>query len=147
MTYVTSNGLNSIAKRMLEFGNEFANTMEHGIVIEKAGKFIPRVDISEEGTMYIVHVELAGIKKEDVSISINEDRVLSIKGKKEKYSNLDKARNLKNERIFGEFTRSFILPEQADINKVFASFENGILELKIAKLEEVAPKEIKIEIQ
>ncbi len=53
---------------------------------------------------------------------------------------------IRNERVFGEFSRSFVLPENIDFEKIAAKFENGVLELAIPKKEPEKPKEINIDI-
>jgi HSP20 family protein len=142
MTYVKIDPFKNFdvfAKKM----NRIAREAEKGISFETGG-FNPRVDILEDDNKISFLAELAGVKKEDVNISVNEDKALTIKG--EKISAKSDDTQIRSERSFGEFSRSFVLPEYADVNKISAKFEDGILEVTIQKVEPEAPKEIKVEI-
>lgn len=134
-------GVESAFRRMNRFVNEF----DKGISIETGG-FNPRVDIYEDDNSLLVHAEMPGIEKQDVKVSVNEDRILTIKGEKKKENYEENRSMIRSERIFGSFTRSFVLPENVDIEKVEASYNQGILELKLAKKEPEKPKEVEINI-
>jgi HSP20 family protein len=134
-------GFESLSRRM----NDFANDFEGGITIEKGG-FNPRIDIAEDEKSLNVHAELAGLKKEDVKIKINDENVLSISGEREiKEEHKDK-NYMRSEIRYGSFHRSFILPENINSDDIQANFGDGILEIKIAKKEPEKPKEINIDI-
>lgn len=135
-------GFDSLAKKMNSFVDEF----DKGFNVEFGG-FSPRIDISEDEQALYVHAELAGIKKEDVKVSINDDNILSIKGKKEKEQKEEEKNSegkrvyLRVERGYGEFTRNFQLPENLDKENITAKYEDGVLNLTINKKEPVKPKE------
>lgn len=103
----------------------------------------PLVDIDENDNDYIFKVELPGVKKEDVSIEI-DNRVLTISGEK----NVTKEENDKNcfrkETYSGMFTRSFTLPDHVEAEQAEANYQDGILELKIPKSSEKTKKKIEI---
>jgi HSP20 family protein len=103
----------------------------------------PAVDITEADDKYVVTAEIPGVKKDDLTIEI-QDGVLSIRGEKksEREEKKEKARWL--ERTYGAFTRAFTLPADAAADKVTASFENGVLKVEIAKRAEAKPKTIAI---
>ncbi len=125
--------------------NDFANDFDGGVTIEKGG-FNPRIDISEDEKSINVHAELAGMKKEDVKIKINDENVLSISGERELKEGYKDKNYMRSEIRYGSFTRSFILPENADTENVEAKFTDGILDLVIAKKEPEKQKEISISI-
>ncbi|MBW6508946.1 MAG: Hsp20/alpha crystallin family protein [Desulfuromonadales bacterium] len=106
----------------------------------------PRVDISETDTGFTIKADIPGVKREDVKISI-EDRVLSIRGesRQEKEDKSEKMHRV--ERFYGSFSRSFTLPENIDIEKIDASFKDGLLNLVIPKIEVVKPKSVEVEIK
>jgi len=112
----------------------------------ESGNFSPRVEIIELQDKYIVTAELPGVLKENISININEERLLVIKGEKNKVDKNDNTQALRTERLYGKFERQFILPEDIDIENVSAKFELGILELTIPSKEPEKPKEINISI-
>ena len=134
-------GFESLTRRMNKVMNEF----EKGFSLETGG-FNPRIDITEDENKIYVNAEVAGIAKEDVSINVNEERMLTIKGEK-KREEIDKDLTfIRNERSFGNFSRSFMLPESADIENIDAKFNSGLLEVVIPKIEPEKPKEINVEI-
>ena len=135
-------GFEKLGRRMSDFMDEF----EKGFSFEMGG-FHPRVDITEDDKNLFVHVELPGMEKDQVKISINEEKMLTIKGEKKSEEKKEDKNYVRTERVFGSFSRSFALPEFTDIEKVDAKFENGVLELAIAKTEPPKPKEIKVEIK
>jgi len=134
-------GFESFNRRMNKFVNEF----EKGFVFETGG-FAPRVDIIEDDKKIFVAVELPGVAKEDVKISINEDRVMTISGEKKPDEMKEGVSQIKIERGYGKFQRAFVLPENIDESGVNAKFENGVLEVSVAKKEPEKPKEIEVSI-
>ncbi len=131
----------TVFKNISKIGDELSK----GVTFETGG-FNPRVNIMENQDGISVLVELAGVNKEDVSISVNDDNLLTIKG--ERKQNIEnQGRNfLRREIIFGEFSRSFLLPEYLDTEKIKAKFNEGVLEIMVLKKEEIAPKEINVQI-
>jgi HSP20 family protein len=107
---------------------------------------LPKVDIYEADKKYNVILELPGLNKEDVTISINEENVLTVKGEKKSESDLDKRTFHRYERAFGTFERKFTLPENVDRDDIKAKFENGLLNIEIAQKEPEKPQEINISI-
>jgi HSP20 family protein len=103
----------------------------------------PASDIEETDSEYLVITELPGVEKADVEIKI-EENVLIITGEKKSISKDTKKHRI--ERSYGSFSRRFSLPEKIDSNGVKATFEQGILSLKIPKIDEPKAKEIEISI-
>ena len=103
----------------------------------------PTTDISETDDSFEVYVELPGVSKDDVQISVKEN-LLTIKGEKQQ-GNKDESKNYRQiERRYGTFERNFTLPPKVDADNINASFNDGVLTLSIPKPEEVKPKEIPI---
>lgn len=108
--------------------------------------FIPVVNTREGDDAYFVEVELPGVKKEDISIDVNED-ILTISGER-KIKEEQKDENFyKVESQYGKFERSFNLPEDVDTDNIEATSNNGVLEIKIPKNQKVEKKPKKIEIK
>ncbi len=124
----------------------FASEAEKGFVFEKGG-FNPRVDITEYDNKVVVYAEVPGLTKEEVKVAVNEERILTIKGEKKKPELKEGESQIRMERSFGEFSRSFVLPEDIDLENIKASFNQGLLELTLGKKEPEAPKEINITIE
>ncbi len=102
------------------------------------------LDVYETKDDVVVKAALPGVKPEDVDITITGDQ-LSIRGEtKEETDNKDHD-YLRRERRYGTFTRSVTLPTGLQADKAQATFDNGVLTLKIPKSEQVKPKSIKIQ--
>ncbi|MFN3344491.1 MAG: Hsp20/alpha crystallin family protein [Chloroherpetonaceae bacterium] len=95
-----------------------------------------RVDIAEDEKNIYIEAELAGMKKEDVKVSI-EDNVLTIRGER-KQENEEKKKNYHRvERVYGSFSRAFTLGENIDKDNIEAKYEDGVLRLTLPKVEPV----------
>ncbi len=134
-------GFESFSRRM----NEMFGELEKGVRFE-IGDFSPRVDIAEDEKNVYLHAELPGIERENVKISISEDRVLMLKGEKRREEKVENKNYVRVERNYGSFTRSFALPDNINVEKVDAKFENGVLNMTLPKNEPTKPKEVSISI-
>ena len=104
-----------------------------------------KVDVAEKNGGYTVTAELAGVKKEDIQVTIDGAQVtLAAEVKREKEAT-DEARVLHTERLFGRVTRSFTLPQEVDEGRVEAKFRDGVLELTLPKKQAAARKQISIQ--
>ena len=105
----------------------------------------PLVDISETPQEYRIEAELPGVRREDVRVSIDEG-VLTVQGHRDPGTDNGTRRYHRRERSMGHFARSFALPEMADIDRVEARFEEGVLVLSIAKLAERRKRGVEIKV-
>jgi HSP20 family protein len=107
--------------------------------------FVPVVNTREADDAYYIEVELPGVKKEDINIDVNED-TLTISGERKIKEEHKDDNFYKVESVYGKFERSFSLPEDVDTDKIEATSKNGVLEIKIPKIQKVekAPKKIEI---
>lgn len=97
-----------------------------------AYSFVPKVDILENEKGYEINVAVPGLNKEDFKIDLN-DNFLTVSGER-KFSKERKENNLHLvESQYGNFSRSFSLPENVDASKINAAYTNGILEITIPK--------------
>lgn len=94
----------------------------------------PAVDIREEDDGYLVQAELPGIAEKDLKVSV-DDNVLTISAKTGKDAERKTDGYLVRERRHAAYTRSFVLPRDADHEGVSASFEDGLLTLTVPKTE------------
>jgi len=106
----------------------------------------PAMDMYREGDELIAKVELPGIKKKDMDISL-EDDVLTIKAEKSKEEVSEGTTNYTRERNFGKFSRSMSLPFHVDADKVSATFRNGLLEIRLPKAEKAKSRHIEVNIK
>jgi len=96
--------------------------------------FTPAINTREGEYAYHVEVDLPGMKKEDIDIQI-EDNTLVISGERKVKEEIKEENYYKIESSFGSFSRSFSLPEDADIEKIHAESKDGVLEVVVPKLE------------
>jgi HSP20 family protein len=93
------------------------------------------VNTREGEFAYHVDVDLPGVKKEDIKVDINKG-ILTINGERKLKEEVKEEDYYKVETYFGKFSRSFTLPDNADIENIEASSDNGVLEIVIPKLKE-----------
>lgn len=109
------------------------------------GTWTPAVDISEDKDNFYLHVELPGMKKEDVKVKF-EEGLLTITGEKKTEREEKDVNYHRVERSYGKFERSFRVPTQVMNDKIEAKFEDGVLQITLPKAEEVKPKEIEVKV-
>ena len=108
-----------------------------------AGLAMPNVDITETDGEYRVRAELPGVEKNDVTVELDQG-VLCIRGEKKSRRDEKAERGRRLECTYGAFSRSFALPQDADPDRISASFKDGVLDVKVAKLPESKPKQIAV---
>ena len=103
---------------------------------------VPHTDIYEENDQLVMKTELPGISKEDINITLQGDR-LTIKAEK-KETVVEDAACYTRERQYGQYFRSVTLPFSVKEDEIVATFDNGVLELRLSKAEESKAKKIEI---
>lgn len=112
-----------------------------GSAIERS--WMPAVDIIDTPAAYVLKVELAGTKLEDVHIEL-EDDVLTIKGERHQEEKLEEEQYQSTEWHYGAFQRSVSLPRSVKRDAIEATYENGVVEVRVPKAAEVEPQRIEI---
>jgi HSP20 family protein len=102
----------------------------------------PALDLYQSTDNIVAVVELPGMRKEDIEISLH-DGTLTISGERKRESN-DGDQAERTERYIGTFRRSIALPTRVDASKVSATYRDGILTVTLPKAEEVKPKQIRV---
>ncbi len=103
----------------------------------------PRVDLAENENSYLVHLDVPGMKKDELVINY-QDGTLTISGERKFEETEEKANFVRVERRFGHFYRSFDLPKTVNADKIDATYHDGVLDIRVPKAEETKPKPIKI---
>ena len=103
----------------------------------------PTVDVFRKGNDVLVKAEIPGMTKEDVDVTITDDRI-TISGEKKKEEKVEEKDYYRYESSAGSFSRTLRLPEDVQTDKAKASFKNGVLEIKIPMTEEARKKEKKL---
>lgn len=127
----------------------FDNFFRSGNPVEETiatAYFAPAVDIAEKENEYVVKVELPGVEKEDVKISV-ESNILTIRGEKKQEKEEKNKSFHRVERSYGSFQRSFTLPSTVKNDKIDALFNSGILTITMPKSEESKPKQIEVKVR
>jgi len=102
------------------------------------------MDVYEEKDELVVRMELPGIKKEDIDISVSGD-MLTVKAEKSEEQEKTEGRTYyRSERCFGEYTRSIRLPFPVSAEKVNAHFEGGLLDIRLPKAQKARAKKIEV---
>ena len=101
------------------------------------------IDIYQTEKELVIQSAIAGIKLKDLDISIEKDK-LSIKGKREKLLENGKINYFYQECYWGPFSREIILPVEVDPSKAEASFKEGILSIRMPKIEREKKKKIEV---
>jgi len=105
----------------------------------------PLTDMYETKDDLIVTFEVPGVSEKDVNVSITGD-VLTVKGERRFERDVKDEGYHRLERVYGKFERSMPLPIAVQPDKVKATYRDGVLEIRLPKVEEVKPKEIKIDV-
>ena len=110
---------------------------------DRATAWAPALDISERKDAYLVTVELPGVEAEDLEITL-EDGLLTIQGERHVAHDSSEQQFHRVERRYGAFRRSITLPAQVQAEQIEASFDNGVLQIVVPKMEEATPKRIQV---
>ena len=124
------------------FGRTYAGG-ESGTAGGVTGAWVPPLDIYETPEKFVVHVELPGVDPDGVDVSV-EDSVLTVRGQRDFYSNVDEDSFHRVERRYGAFARSITLPQTADAERIEASFDRGVLTIEVPKVEQAKPRKIQV---
>lgn len=106
----------------------------------------PSVDIAEHDNEYVVKMEIPGVEKNDVKITMH-DNVLTVTGEKKNEKESKGSSYHRIERAYGAFERSFALPSSVKADSIDAVFKDGILKITLPKSEEAKPKQIEVRVK
>lgn len=122
-------------------GDYFGDARETAV-----SRMTPAVDLIDTKDSLKVHVELPGIGKDDVDISLRDD-TLTIRGEK-KHEKEEKGENRYYvERSYGSFSRTLTLPARVKADEVKATFKDGVLEILLPKAEEEKTRDIEVKVE
>ncbi len=105
--------------------------------------FTPALDAEESEDSFTLHVELPGVKPDEVNVSV-EANVLTITGQRGFYGEKDAVDFRRIERRFGRFQRTVRLPEHVESDKVEAAYADGLLTITVPKSESAKPRRIQV---
>jgi HSP20 family protein len=99
----------------------------------------PAVNISETPKAYVIKVDLPEVRKEEVKVT-SENGVLTVEGERRQEKREDNEKFHRVESAYGRFMRRFTLPDDAQEEKIEASFKDGALQVSVPKVEPKHPK-------
>ena len=121
-----------------QFFGQFRNTPKQYV-------YRPVVDIEENEESFVLHADLPGLKKEDISIEV-DGQELVISGKREAPSEVADGGTYRRERHFGSFARRFKLGPAIKSENIGAAYKDGVLTVTLPKAEEDKPRKIEVEL-
>ena len=127
------------------FGLPVSRTSNGGKESLTVTEWAPSVDIVEDEREWLVKADLPEVKKEDVKVTV-ENGVLTITGERRLEKEEKDKKYHRLERSYGNFLRSFTLPDTADVTKVNAEFKDGLLKVHLPKSEKAKPKAIDVKL-
>lgn len=132
------------------FDRFFAESMRRwprqGGELQQAREWAPAADVSETEGEYLIKAELPEVRKEDVSITV-QDGVLTLAGERRQEKRDESEKVHRIERFYGSFARRFALPENADEQQIRAESRDGVILIHIPKQQQVEPQPRQIEIR
>jgi len=110
------------------------------------GAWVPPIDIYDSGNHeLVIKAELPDVNREDITLRV-ENHTLTISGQKKMDSEVKDEQYHRVERAYGNFSRSFTLPQTVDTNAIGAEYKNGVLIVRLPVREEAKPKEIQVKV-
>lgn len=110
---------------------------------ENLGAWVPPVDIAEEKDRILITAELPGFQEDQISIQ-TENGMLTLTGERQFEKESGERNYHRVERSYGQFVRSFSLPNNVDREKIHATFSNGLLQIELPKREDAKPRQIRV---
>ena len=132
-----------VLESILDFERNLDGMFDRVLRPVSAGMAAPRMDVAERGNETVVVLELPGVKKEDLSITV-KDGFLTISGERKPVETKEKSVLVRSEIPRGKFRRSIELPHPVELSGVTAELVNGILQVVLPKSPEARPHEIVI---
>ncbi|MFA5106853.1 MAG: Hsp20/alpha crystallin family protein [Patescibacteria group bacterium] len=130
---------------LLEPGDDMERWLEEFTPFHR-GAFVPAIDVYQTKDAVVVETTLAGVRPEDVNISIEND-IMTIEGSMEKKSEVEDKEYYRKEIRSGSFHRSVALPAAVKGDKAQAVYDNGVLKITVPKEERVKPKTVKVQVK
>lgn len=113
----------------------------NGVTVSR--RWIPAMDLVETEDAFVLHADLPGLTEKDVNIEV-KDNVLTVSGERRSRQEKRHEGYYRVERAFGSFSRSLTLPEGVDPETVKASFDHGVLDVRVPKPEQRKPLKVAI---
>src|SRR4051794_29496956 len=140
--------LTSLQSEMNRLFNTFFDTPTTGTGNGNGGavrRWVPSMDLVETEDHFVLRADLPGLSEGDVAIEL-EDNVLTVSGERNAEHEEKKEGFYRMERSFGQFRRSLTLPDGVNADAIAATFDRGVLEVRIPKPEQRKPRKVAIQV-
>jgi HSP20 family protein len=127
------------------FNTFFDTPTQQGGSTQQLRRWMPATDLVENENEYVLRSDLPGLTEADVNIEF-EDNVLTISGERRAEHEDRQEGYFRLERAYGGFSRSLTLPEGIDPEGIHASFDKGVLEVRVPKPEQRKPRKVAISV-
>lgn len=135
--------LEEVSTRLNRIFEKSPARSESGTEMLSMADWVPSVDISETDAAYVVKGEIPGVKKEDVKVTV-QNGMLTIQGERKQEKEEKGKKFHRVECSYGNFVRSFRVPDDADENKIKADFKDGMISVTLPKSEKAKSKTINV---
>ncbi len=135
--------LEEMRKRMASLWDRPLELLEAPSERLELAEWRPLADITEDDKEYLVKIEIPGMKRDEVKVSM-ESGVLTISGERKLEKEEKSKKYHRVERAYGSFSRSFVIPDDVVAEKIDAEFKEGILQVHLPKGEHAKPKTIEV---
>jgi HSP20 family protein len=135
--------LNTLQTEMNRLFTSLFDTPTRAVGAAPTRRWVPAMDLVENEDHYVLHADLPGLSEQDIKIELDA-RVLTISGERRSERDDEQHGYRRIERSYGSFSRSLTLPAGVDGDAVAASFDKGVLEVRIPKPEQAKPRTIAV---
>ena len=111
---------------------------------ETSAVWAPRTDLSETDDAYRIRLDVPGMEKDDITINL-QNNTLTVSGERSSERKEESEEYVRVERAFGNFHRTFTLPDAVDPENVEAAYDNGVLTIHVPKTETSTRRQIEIQ--
>ena len=133
--------LDRLTNMRAEMDRVFESTGSFSASPAPLSRWNPAVNVYQDKDRFTVVVELPGLKKEEIEISLHDD-TLTIAGERKR--EVSSEQEFLTERLYGKFQRSLTLPTAVDAERGKATYQDGLLQVVLPKVEEAKPKQIEV---
>ena len=137
--------LDDVFARYSPFFGRLAAARQGAVEEDESRAWTPVANISETETDYLIKAELPEVAREDVKVTVDEN-VITISGERRKEAEHKDEKVHRVESFYGRFSRSFRLPEDADIAAIQAQSKDGVLKIRVPKAPAPKPKTVEVQV-
>ncbi|MBP7147049.1 MAG: Hsp20/alpha crystallin family protein [Acidobacteria bacterium] len=130
-------------RNLARIQDEMARFMRGALESDRTGSFGLPVDIVETEDAVLLLADMPGVDRDKIDLSV-ENRSLTITGERAVPKEFETHTVYHTERMFGKFSRSFVLPTTVDVNQITADYREGVLRVCLPKAEQARPRRIEV---